>query len=67
MKSSLKQKSKLIKIYYNYDLKKSDHIEVLQKSTICTNTILEAKKDYILKMTTKLEDSNTAQKLIEQY
>ena len=62
IKSSLKQRSKLTKIYYKNGLRKSDHIKVLEKSAECTKKILEAKKNYILKMTTKLEYSNAAPK-----
>ena len=67
IKSSLKQRSKLTKIYYKNGLRKSDHIKVVEKSTECSKEIIEAKKNYTLKMTTKLEHSNTAQKLIGQY
>ena len=52
IRSSLKKRSKLTKIYYKNGLRKSDHIKVLEKSTECTKKILEAKKIYILKMTT---------------
>ena len=38
---------------------KIDHDKVLEKSEECTKQILEAKKNYILKMTKKLADSNT--------
>ena len=34
----------------------------MEKSEECTSLISEAKKNYILKMTSKLEDSNTASK-----
>ena len=63
MKSSLKQRSKLTKIFYKNGLRKSDHIKTLEKSTECTKKILEAEKSYIHKMTTKLEDCNTAPKI----
>ena len=43
-------------------MRKSDHIKVLEKSTECIKKILEAKRNYILKMTTKLEHSNAAPK-----
>ena len=49
IKSSLKQRSKLTKIYYKNDMRKSDHIKVLEKSTECTKKILEAKKTIYLK------------------
>ena len=58
----MKQRSKLTKIYYKNGLRKSDHIKVLEKSAECTEKILEAKKNYILKMITKLEYSNAAPK-----
>ena len=62
IKSSLKRRSKLIKIFYKKGLRKSDLIKVLEKSTECTKKILEVKKNYTLKMTTKLEHSNTVPK-----
>ena len=40
---------------------KSDY-EKLEKSSDCTKEILEAKNNYILKMTTKLQDPKTAAK-----
>ena len=49
IKTSLKQRSKLKKIYYKNGLKKSDHIKVLEKSTECTKNILESKKTIFLK------------------
>ena len=58
----MKQRSKLTKIHYKNGLRNSDHIKVLEKSTECTKKILEAKKNYVLKMTTKLEHSNAAPK-----
>ena len=62
IKKSLKQRSKLTKYFYKNGQRNSDHIKVLQKSEECTNLISEAKKNYILKMMSKLEDSNTAPK-----
>ena len=62
IKSSLKQRSKLTKIFYKSGHRKSDHIKVLEKSTECTKKILEATNNYKLKMTTKLEHSTTAPK-----
>ena len=62
IKKSLKQRSKFTKYFYKNGQRNSDHITVLQKSEECTNLISEAKKNYILKMTSKLEDSNTAPK-----
>ena len=62
MKKYLKQRSKLIKIFYKNGQINSNHIKVLEKSEECTSLIFEAKKNYILKMTSKLEDCNTASK-----
>ena len=44
VKSSLKQRSKLTKICYKNDLRKSNHFKILVKSTEYTKKILEAKK-----------------------
>ena len=62
IKSSLKQRSKLTKIYYKSGLWKIDNTKILEKSTECTKKFFEAKKNDILKMTTKPEHSNTASK-----
>ena len=62
IKKSLKQRSKLTKMFYKNGQRNSDHTKVLEKSEECTSLISEAKKNYILKMTSKLEDSNTASK-----
>ena len=39
-----------------------DQVKALKKSAKCTKEICEVKKKFILKMTSKLEDPNTAQK-----
>ena len=53
----------MAKIFYKNGLRKSDQIEVLEKSIECTKKILEAKKNKNTeKMTTKFQDSNTALK-----
>ena len=62
IKKTLKQRSKLTKLFYKNGQRNSDHIKVLEKSEECASLISEAKKNYILKMTSKLEDSNTASK-----
>ena len=62
IKKSQKQRSKLTKYFHKNGQRNSDYIKVLQKSEECTNLISEAKNNYILKMTSKLEDSNTAPK-----
>ena len=67
IKSSLKQRTTLTKIYYKTALRKSDHIKVLEKSPECTNKILEAKKTINLKWPLKLDILILLQKLIDQY
>ena len=62
IKISLKERSKLTKCYYKNGQKKSDHEKLLEKSFDCTKEILEAKNNYILKITTKLQDPKTAAK-----
>ena len=54
IKKSLKQRSKLTKIFYKNGQKNSDYIKVLEKSEECMSLISEAKKNYILQMTSKL-------------
>ena len=61
IKKSLKERSELTKIFYKNGQRKTDREKVLEKATECTNEILEAKKNYILKMSKKLEDSHTVQ------
>ena len=53
IKKSLKHRSKLTKIFYKNSQKNSDYIKVLEKSE-CASLISEAKKNYILQMTSKL-------------
>ena len=55
-------KNTLTKIFYKNGQRKTDREKVLQKATECTNEIYEAKKNYILKVSKKLEDSHTAPK-----
>ena len=62
IKKSLKERSKLTKKFYQNGQRKTDREKVLEKSTACANEILEAKKNYILQMSKKLEDSYTAPK-----
>ena len=57
-----KRKIKLTNFFYKNVQRKVDHDKVLKKSEECTKQILEAKKNYILKMTKKLADSNTSSK-----
>ena len=49
IKSSLKQRPELTKIFYKNGLRKSDRIKVLEKSAECTKKILKAKKYIYLK------------------
>ena len=62
MKRSLKERCKLTNFFYKNGQRKIDHDKVLEKSEECTKQILEAKKNYILKMTKKLADSNASSK-----
>ena len=62
IKKSLKERSKLTKIFYKNGQRKTDREKVLEEPTDCTNEILEAKKNYILKVSKKLEDSHAAPK-----
>ena len=61
-KRSLKERSKLTRCYYKNGQRKSDYEKLLEKFSDCTKEILEAKNNYILKMTTKLQDRKTAAK-----
>ena len=62
IEKSLKTRSKLTKIFCENGHGKTDHEKVLKKATECTNETLEVKKNYILKMSKKLENYNTAPK-----
>ena len=62
IKKSLKERCTLTKCFYKIGQRKVDHDKVLEKSEKCTKQILEAKKNYILKMTKKLADPNTSSK-----
>ena len=62
IKKSLEERSKLTKIFYKNGQRNTDREKVLEKATECTKEILEAKKNYILKMSKTLEDSHTAPK-----
>ena len=59
IKKSLKERYRLTNFFYKNGHRKIDHDKVLEKSEECTKQILEAKKNYILKMTKKLADSDT--------
>ena len=50
-----RQHNKLTKFFYKNSQWKIDHDKALEKSEEYTKQILEAKKNYILKMTKKLE------------
>ena len=62
IKKSLKERSKLTKCYYKNGQKKSDYEKLLEKSSDCTKEILEAKNNYILKMTTSFKNQRLLQK-----
>ena len=48
--------------FYTNGQQKIDHDKVLEQSEECTQQILDAKRNYILKMNKKLADSNTSPK-----
>ena len=62
IKRSLKESFKLTKCYYKNGQKKSDYEKLLEKSSDCTKQILEAKNNYVLKVTTKLQVQRLLQK-----
>ena len=62
IKTLLKYRNKLTKMFYKNGQKTEGHEKVLQISAECTNEILEAKNTYILKMSKKLEDPKSAPK-----
>ena len=62
IKKSLKERGKLTKLFYKNSQRKIDHDKVLEKSEECAKQILEAKKNYIPKITKNLGDSNTSSK-----
>ena len=61
-KNALEKKSKLTKYFYRNGQRENDRNKVLEKPAEYTREILEPKKQYILKMTNKLEDYFTAPK-----
>ena len=52
----------MTKYYHKNGQKKSDYEKLLEKYSDSTKEILEAKNNYTLKMTTKLQDPKTAAK-----
>ena len=67
MKKYLKQRSKLIKIFYKNGQINSNHIKVLEKSEECTSLIFEAKKIIFLKWPPNLKILIQLQKHIGSY
>ena len=63
IKKSLKERCKLTNFFYKNRQREVDHDKVLEKSEECTKQIVETKKNYILKMSKKIADSNTSSKL----
>ena len=60
-KKFLKERSKLTKIFCKSGQRKTDHEKVMEKATTeCINEILQAKKNYLLEMSKKLENFHTA-------
>ena len=62
LKKTLEKRRKLSKNFYINCLRKNDHDKILEKSEECAKQNIEVKKNYILKMTKKLTDSNTSPK-----
>ena len=62
IKKCLRERSKLTKFYYI--IKKEDQEKLQAKGAYCTEEILKAKNDYILKMTTKLNKPKTVPILV---
>ena len=62
IKTFLKERSKLTKLSYRNGQKESDHNRLWEQSMECTRDNLEAKGRYILKMSNKIRDINTAPK-----
>ena len=68
IKKSLKQRSKSNKNLYKNGQRNGEHIEfnsdLIEFSCDITSLISEAKKNYILKMMSKLEDSNKTNNIL---
>ena len=62
IKTSLKERYKLTKFFYKNGQRQIDHDKVFEKSEEYFKQNFEAKKNYILKITKKITDSNTSQK-----
>ena len=63
IKKCLRERSKLTKFYYKHGQKKKEDQEKVQaKAACCIEEILKAKNDYILRMTSKLNDPKTSPK-----
>ena len=61
IKKCLRERSKLTKFYYKY-VKKEDQEKLQAKAAYCTEEILKAKNDYILRLTSKFNDPKAALK-----
>ena len=62
IKRKLRQRTKLTKHFYKNGQINRVYDKILEKSAECTAEILEAKRNYILNMISKLADSHTAPK-----
>ena len=63
IKSCLKERTKLPKFYYENGQKKEDQEKLEAKAAYSTEQILKAKNNYILRMTNKRNNLNTAPKI----
>ena len=62
IKKCLRERSNLTKFYYKHDQKKRTKKNYKQKTPYCREEILKAKNDYILRITSKLNDPKAAPK-----
>ena len=60
MKKCLRERSKVITIYYKHGQKKRTKKKLQPKAAYCTRNIMKAENRYILRMTSKLNDSKAA-------
>ena len=58
----MRERIKLTKYYYKNGQRKEDQEKLEAKAAYCTEQILKAKNDCILRVTNKLNDLNTAPK-----
>ena len=62
IKTCLSERWKLTKFYYEHGQKKEDQEKLQEKSAYCTEEILKAKNNYIIRLTSKPNDPKAAPK-----